>query len=313
MRERIAGFADAIVDGAGRDGSLVGLCDGIEAVAHLVGLSPDLRAVMVDPGVPAHARRAVLAELFGGRIHPGALRAVTFAAEADRATDWADDLDWLGTRAAAARDGMRPVGSGPLGRHAAAERLDGYAGAVLGAVAERGQLGEVEDELFRYMQVVDGSAELRAALTGRDLPNDVRRSLATDLLSGKASDSTLAMATYAVGVGRSRDYLELLAGLVARVAEEGNRRVADVRAAVGLDDAQRRRLAEALGRLTGRPIEVRVAVDASVLGGFVATIGDTVVDGSVRHRLDVLKDRLTLPPSGPPPADTTETNLGETR
>jgi F-type H+-transporting ATPase subunit delta len=42
-------------------------------------------------------------------------------------------------------------------------------------------------------------------------------------------------------------------------------------------------------------VEVRVTIDPAVLGGFVATIGDTVVDGSVRHRLDILKERLVMP------------------
>ncbi len=33
-------------------------------------------------------------------------------------------------------------------------------------------------------------------------------------------------------------------------------------------------------------------VDPSVLGGLVATIGDTVIDGTVRHRLDQLKEQI---------------------
>jgi len=35
-----------------------------------------------------------------------------------------------------------------------------------------------------------------------------------------------------------------------------------------------------------------VIVDESVLGGIVATIGDTVIDGTVRHRLDQLKEQI---------------------
>ena len=51
--------------------------------------------------------------------------------------------------------------------------------------------------------------------------------------------------------------------------------------------------------MAGQRVEVRVVVDPSVLGGFVATIGDTVVDGSVRHRLDLLKERLVLSEAPP--------------
>jgi F-type H+-transporting ATPase subunit delta len=140
-------------------------------------------------------------------------------------------------------------------------------------------------------------------------------------LGGKATDATTAMAGYATVVGRPRDYLSLLSELVERVAEESNRRIADVRAAVALDDNQRRRLGAALQRVTGRNIEVRDAVDPRVLGGFVATIGDTVVDGSARHRLDLLKERLLMPEASAPGAtaanhaltDPAETNPGETR
>ncbi|MBO0732305.1 MAG: F0F1 ATP synthase subunit delta, partial [Acidimicrobiaceae bacterium] len=106
---------------------------------------------------------------------------------------------------------------------------------------------------------------------------------------------SLRLARYATQIGRPRDYLDELASIVERVAHESNRRLAEVVSAVEMDDAQRTELAEVLSRVTGRPTEVRVNVDPSILGGFVATIGDTVVDGSVRHRLDLLKDRLTLP------------------
>ena len=45
------------------------------------------------------------------------------------------------------------------------------------------------------------------------------------------------------------------------------------------------RLAAALSQATGKQVEVKVIVDENVLGGIVARIGDTVIDGTVRHRL----------------------------
>ena len=50
--------------------------------------------------------------------------------------------------------------------------------------------------------------------------------------------------------------------------------------------------ANALSRATGKNVEVKVIIDESVLGGIVATIGDTVIDGTVRHRLDQLKEQI---------------------
>jgi F-type H+-transporting ATPase subunit delta len=85
--------------------------------------------------------------------------------------------------------------------------------------------------------------------------------------------------------------------------------LAEVVSAVELDEDQRERLAEALSHVSGRPTEIRVTVDPAILGGFVATMGDTIVDGSVRHRLDLLKDRLSLAaPTLGPDATTTTTS-----
>ena len=45
-------------------------------------------------------------------------------------------------------------------------------------------------------------------------------------------------------------------------------------------------------RATGKSVEVKVIVDPSVLGGIVARVGDTVIDGTVRHRLEQLKEQI---------------------
>ena len=69
--------------------------------------------------------------------------------------------------------------------------------------------------------------------------------------------------------------------------------VAEVRSAIPLDDARAKKLADALSKATGRPIEVRVLVDPSVLGGVVAKVGDEIFDGSVRSRLVEARQQLT--------------------
>ena len=79
---------------------------------------------------------------------------------------------------------------------------------------------------------------------------------------------------------------------VELAAQSREQVVAEVRSAVPLDDAQKARLAEALSASTRKRVDVKVVVDESVLGGIVATIGDTVIDGTVRHRLEELKERM---------------------
>jgi len=65
-----------------------------------------------------------------------------------------------------------------------------------------------------------------------------------------------------------------------------------VRTAVELNDDQRERLRKALGEATGRDVELRVIIDDSVVGGVLATVGDTVIDGSVSRQLARMRSRL---------------------
>ena len=75
-------------------------------------------------------------------------------------------------------------------------------------------------------------------------------------------------------------------------AAERQHEVAEVRSAVPLDESQRTRLAAALSQATGKQVEVKVIVDEKVLGGIVARVGDTVIDGTIRHRLEQLKETI---------------------
>jgi len=170
------------------------------------------------------------------------------------------------------------------------DRTLAYAEALFGVARAEGTLGEVEDELFRFSQTLQGNDELRDALTDPAIPASRRQQVIEDLLDGKASSTTVALVSLVVGTGRADELPTIIRQLVDMSAAEANKEVAEVRSAIALNDDQRKRLAEALGQATGKQVEVKVVVDPSVLGGIVAQVGDTVIDGSVRNRLDQLKN-----------------------
>ena len=172
------------------------------------------------------------------------------------------------------------------------DRIDGYADALFSIAKAEGNLDEVEDELFRFARSLEGSDALRSALTDELVPTEKRQAIVEDILGPKASPTTSQLVGLVVGSGRGRDLPAIVDKLVARAAAEKDRAVAEVRSAVPLTDDQKDRLAAALANATGKQVEVKVVVDPSVLGGLVATVGDTVIDGTVRSRLDQLKSLL---------------------
>ena len=169
-------------------------------------------------------------------------------------------------------------------------RIDGYANALFEVARVEGSLGEVEDELFRFARTLEGSDELRATLTDEAIPVARRQGVVEDLLGAKASPVTANLVAFVVGAGRARQLPQIIDRLVERAAAAKDSVVGEVRSAIPLTDDQVARLGEALGKATGKKVEVKVVVDPSVLGGIVAQVGDTVLDGSVRARLDQLRE-----------------------
>lgn len=172
------------------------------------------------------------------------------------------------------------------------DRTTAYAEALLAVARAEGPLAEVEDELFRIAQVVRGNDELRDKLADPHIPVAIRQQVIVDLLSGKALDATVSLVSLVVANGRIRELPAIVDELVAMTARLADKEVAEVRSAIALTDDQKSRLADALGKATGKQVEVKVIIDPSIQGGLVAQVGDTVIDGSVRRRLDQLKNAL---------------------
>ena len=169
-------------------------------------------------------------------------------------------------------------------------RVTGYAAALFAVAAAEGDLAAVEDELFRFAQALRSDDQLGSTLADQGVPVSRRQQVVEDLLGGKASATTTALVSMVVGAGRATDLPAIVDALVERSAASRNKSVATVRSAIDLTAEQRDRLASAINTRTGRDVEIRVVIDPTVLGGVVTEIGDDIIDGSVRRRLNQLRE-----------------------
>jgi F-type H+-transporting ATPase subunit delta len=173
-----------------------------------------------------------------------------------------------------------------------ATRSEAYASALFAVASAEGALDQVEDELFKVARAVETNDQLRTTLTDEAIPVDRRQGVVEDLLGSRAHPVTTALVSFIVGAGRGRDLPAIIDLLVKRAAEQRQKAVAEVRTAMPITDEQKQRIADALSKRTGKTVDVRVIIDPTVLGGVVAQVGDEVFDGSVRHRLNQLREVL---------------------
>lgn len=164
--------------------------------------------------------------------------------------------------------------------------------ATLKEAEAAGALDQVEDELFRFERLVDGSPELRDALANRQGDPRGKAEVISRLLEGRARPETVRLARQAVLAPRGRRFDRTIEEFLDFAAERRQQLTAVVTTAVDLTQEQRTRLAAALQQIYSKPVQLQIVHDEDVIGGIRVQIGDEVVDGTVLRRLDEAKRHL---------------------
>ncbi len=230
------------------------------AAGRLIGETPALRTALTETAVAPEDKRSIVGRVFASLSAP-ALSVLTAVVS----NDWSspDDLlagiEELGIRAIAA--------SAPAG-------------------------GNIENELFAFGSVVGRNAEVELALSNKLASGDAKATLVNSLLSGKASEETLAIARHLVRQPRGRRIGELVRTAARIVADESGLQIATVTSAAPITADQLGRLQTTLTAQYGRPVGIHWVLDPQVLGGLRIQVGDDVVDGSIASRLHDLRLQL---------------------
>lgn len=226
---------------------------GIFAASDALGAQYRLRMTLSDPSVPAEVRAQVARQLFSGRIPASATQ-------------------WLAQAAAHARS-ARDL-------EASVERQ-----GVRAAFVQSGVLDDVQDEIFRFARTVEADPELQTTLTDPQIEVAARQQLVADLLASRAHPTTVRLVQRAVG-RHGRTLVKTLDSYVQVAAEAQRHTVAKVTVAQPLTAAQLEQLGAQLTRIYGVGIDVQVDVDPQVMGGVRIEIGDDLIDGTIRNRLN---------------------------
>jgi F-type H+-transporting ATPase subunit delta len=237
------------------------VADEILLVAQLLRGEPRLRRALTDPSRPGADRAKLLRTLLSGKVSETTVKVLSGLAVGR----WSRPSDLLD----------------------AAERLG--VEAVLSATQASGSIADVEDELFRFGQIVSGDAQLAVTLSDPGAPVSRRVKLVEDLLNSKAQPATVRLIEVALEGFGGRSFEFSLTRLVELTAAKRDREVAYVTVAKPLDDAAEERLTAKLSEIYGRPVSLKVDVDPRVVGGVSVRVGSDLYDGTILRRLNEAK------------------------
>ncbi|MET9329583.1 F0F1 ATP synthase subunit B/delta [Tsukamurella sp. NPDC003166] len=246
------------------DAALARTAEDLANVVGVINEQPTLRKHLAESSDAPESKRALVANLFGGKISDGAVAFVQDAA----ASKWSAPADF-----------------------ATAVERQARVAILLGA-ERAGRLDETEDELFRAGRILEAEPKLTAMLSDTRVPAAGRVALLDKVFGGKVNDFTAALLRQTVRLIRSGRVDAGVASIADLAAARRGESVAIVESAVALTDAQQTRTADLLARIYQRKITVQTEVAPELLGGLRITVGNEVIDGDIASRLDRAADQL---------------------
>jgi F-type H+-transporting ATPase subunit delta len=168
-----------------------------------------------------------------------------------------------------------------------------WARALFDLGRESNSLVDLNRDIGAFAELYQSNEELRHVLDNPLVPEASRESILRDI-SGRMSLSEIATNTLRLLAQKRRlPALPEIARQIARLTDEAANVVrASVTSAGPLTDAYLTKLRAELEKATGKKIQIEHRQDPTLIAGVVTRIGDQVIDGSVRARLDGFRDAL---------------------
>jgi F-type H+-transporting ATPase subunit delta len=165
-----------------------------------------------------------------------------------------------------------------------------YAQAAFELALEKNELGSWQEGL-KNMAGLTGEEQLMALLESPRLPFNAKKELLQKRL-GSIHPLAFNLALLLVNQGRLRIASDISKQFISLLDAHRGVERAQVIAAVPLGDDDRKTISSRLGKAIERKVVIDDKVDTSIIGGFIARIGDLLIDGSIRQRLESLKKSL---------------------
>ncbi len=168
-----------------------------------------------------------------------------------------------------------------------------YAGALLGTIEDDARLDGIGQALNELVESITANHDLHTCLANPAITIEARERVLDEVLQkAGAPDEVKRLLHILLERGRI-EWIETVAMVFEQLVDERlNRVTATVTAAHEISEANRRQIQEGLERFSGKQVRIKVQEDPGIIGGIIAEIEGTVIDGCLRSRVQRIKEQL---------------------
>jgi len=168
-----------------------------------------------------------------------------------------------------------------------------YANALADIALEQSAADAAAKQLGEFGAAYEASAELRTFLASPAIAREAKQAVVEKIAARIGAGKIIRNFLFVVVDHRRTVILpEIIERFQEVIRQRQGVAEAEVRSAVELSGAQKSAIVATLAKVTGKRVETTYTLDRTLLGGAIVRIGDTVYDGSLRHRLNGLRAKL---------------------
>jgi F-type H+-transporting ATPase subunit delta len=168
-----------------------------------------------------------------------------------------------------------------------------YAEGLLQVVRESGKFLEVAGELESVARLIESDSRVRDIMQNPAYDSGARQSLLEGLRSKMGfSDSTYGFLRLVIEKKRAGLIGEMAAAYGELYREELGIQKAEVSVAQEIGPDMRDKITQAVQKITGKKPELEIRIDPSLIGGVKVRMGNTILDASVKTKLEELRESL---------------------
>jgi F-type H+-transporting ATPase subunit delta len=166
-----------------------------------------------------------------------------------------------------------------------------YSRSLFQVAQEQGTLDVVREQLGQFADAVADDRELQVFFFSPYFSTEEKKDGLTKAIEG-ADDGFLNFLELLVEKHRMPAIFRIRRAYEQLWEHENKLLPVEITSAVELDDEIARRIGDQIGEQTGQKVELTKTVDPEILGGLVLRVGNSILDASIRNRLDNLRKNV---------------------
>jgi len=167
-----------------------------------------------------------------------------------------------------------------------------YAGALFDSASDRNLLDQAYEQIAQLGELLESDRTLLTFLLSPQVLDKNKQSLVRDVFGSRMEPLFVEFLIVLLDKRRTRYLPEVIVEFNRLVEDAKGISRATVITATPLAESERERLTTRLADRSGRSIKLESKVDSSILGGMIVMIDGKIIDGSVRHGLDLIEEQL---------------------